>query len=206
MERPTKDYRLLIASSFSLSSQLWLLLTIGVSVITIRSAGGATTLSFLKKRPDKDCQPVKRDLLRQQLGSAYNQRYMAMDDEDLYYKNNQSPPQDHEHVTKRNITKRSSSINIDQITDPTPWTCETSKTWINLGQGFFPRHVRAITCSSKKCWFGHFQCRPKFYKIKVLRKKVGVCLKVSTGSGSPRWQDFWEEDEKDIPVDCECGH
>jgi len=186
--------------------KLWLLLTIGLSVISFRSAEGATTFSFLKIKPDRDCQPVKRDLLRQQLGSAYNQRYMAMDDEDLYYKTNQSPLRDQDHVTRRNITKRSSTININQITDPTPWTCQTSTTWEDLGQGFFPRHVRAVTCSNDKCWFGHFQCRPKLYKIKVLKKKMGVCLKVSTSSGSPRWQDFWEEDEKDIPVDCECGH
>ena len=175
-------------------------------MVTFRSAGGATTFSFPKKSPDKDCQPVKRDLLRQQLGSAYNQRYMAMDDEDLHYKTNQSPLQDQVHVTKRNITKRSSSININQITDPAPWTCQTSKSWVNLGPRFFPRHVTEVTCSSDKCWFGHFQCRPKFYTIKVLRKKVGVCLTVYSGSGSPRFQDFWEEVDKDIPVDCECGH
>ena len=174
--------------------------------MTFRSARGATTISFSTKKPDRDCQPVKRDLLRQQLGSAYNHRYMAMDDEDLNYKTTQSLLQDQEHVTKRNITKRSSTVNINQITDPTPWTCQTSKIWIDLGQEFFPRHVRAVTCSSNKCWFGHFQCRPKFYKIKVLKKKVGVCLKVSTNSGSPRLEDFWEKDEKDIAVDCECGH
>ena len=172
--------------------------------MTSRSAGGA--LSFLKKKPDRDCQPVKRDLLRQQLGSAYNQRYMAMDDDDLYYKTNQSPLRDLDHVTKRNITKRSSTININQITDPTPWTCQTSKTWTDFGREFFPRHVREVTCSNDKCWFGHFQCRPKLYKIKVLKKKIGVCLRVFTSSGSPRWQDFWEEDEKSIAVDCECGH
>lgn len=185
-------------------SQLWLVLTIGLSVVTFRSAGGAALFSSHNKKPD--CQPVKRDLLRQQLGSAYNQRYMAIDDEDLYYKTNQSPLQDQDHVTKRNITKRSSTVNINQITDPTPWTCQMSKTWMNLGQGYFPRHVRAVKCSSDKCWFGHFQCRPKFYKIKVLKKKIGVCLRVSTSSGSPRWEDFWEVVEKDIAVDCECGH
>ena len=201
--------RLLITCSFlfsSLSSQLWLILTIVLFVVTFRSAGGATVFSVPKKKPDKDCQPVKRDLLRQRLGTAYNQRYMAMDDTDLHYKVNQLPPQNRAHVTKRNITKRSSSISIDQITDPTPWTCQTGNEWKDLGRGFFPRHVRSVTCSSSTCWFGHFRCRPKHYTIKVLKKKWGECLRVYSSTGSPRYQDYWEEVEKKITVDCECGH
>lgn len=192
------------SSLCSLFLQLWLFLLIGLFVVTFRPAGGATTFSFLNKRPDKDCQPVKRDLLRQRLGTAYNQRYMAMDDTDLYYKTNQLPPQDRAHVTKRNITKR--SMSVDQITDPAPWTCQTSNEWKDLGPTFFPRHVRSATCSSNTCWFGHFRCRPKFYTIKVLKKKVGECLRVYSFTGSPRFQDFWEEVDYKITVDCECGH
>lgn len=161
--------------------------------------------SLSHKTPVKDCQPVKRDLLRQRLGNAYNQRYMAMDDIDLNYKTNQSPLQNQAHVTKRNITKRSIS-RPEQITDPAPWTCQTSKVWLNLGPRFFPRHVRSVTCSSNTCWFQHFQCRPKYYTIKVLKKKEGECLRVYSGTGSPRFEDFWEAVDHKITVDCECGH
>lgn len=162
--------------------------------------------SLLKKTPDRDCQPVKRDLLKQRLGTAYNQRYMAMDAADLHYKINQSPSENQYHVTKRNITKRSSSFSLEQITDPTPWTCQTSKVWLNLGPKFFPRHVRSVTCSSKKCWFQHFECRPKQYTIKVLKKKEGECVRVFSGTGSPRFEDFWEAVDYRITVDCVCGH
>ena len=97
--------------------------------MAFKSAGGATTFSLLKKTPDRDCQPVKRDLLRQRLGNAYNQRYMAMDDTDLQYKANQSPSGDQEQVTKpKNVTKRS----VDN-TDPSAWTCQTTKVWLDLG-------------------------------------------------------------------------
>lgn len=198
-----KFKRLLIICSFlspSLSSQLWLLLTIGLFVVTFRSADGATTFNFRK------CHPVKRDLLRQRLGTAYNHRYMAMDHADLHSKINQSPSQNRDHVTTRNITKRSSSIRVDHITDPAPWTCQTSDIWLDLGQGFFPRLVRSVECSSNKCWFGHFQCRPKHYTIKVLKKKEDECIRVNSATGIPRYQDFWKEVSYQITVDCQCSH
>ena len=170
--------------------------------MAFKSAGGATTFSLLKKAPDSDCQPVKRDLLRQRLGNAYNQRYMAMDDTDLQYKANQSPSGDQEHVTKpKNVSKRS----VDN-TDPSAWTCQTTKVWLDLGVKFFPRHVKSVTCSSNKCWFQHFWCRPKHYTIQVLKKKEGECLRVYSSTGYPRFEDFWEAVDYQITVGCECGH
>lgn len=187
------------------STQLWFFLIVGLFAVTLKSAGGATMFSLLKKTPDRDCQPVKRDLLRQRLGNAYNQRYMAMDDADLQYKTNQSPFGGQGHVTKRNnVTRR--SVNVEQITDPAPWTCQTTRVWLDLGVKFFPRHVRSVTCSSNTCWFQHFRCRPKHYTIKVLKKKDGECLRVYSGTGSPRFEDFWEAVDYKITVDCECGH
>ena len=158
------------------------------------------------KASGQDCQPVKRDLLRRQLGNAYNQRYMAMDDTDLLYKTKQSPFVNTEHVTKRkNVTKRSLT-SIDQITDAEPWTCQTTKVWLDLGTKYFPRHVRSVTCSSSTCWFKHFRCRPMHYTIQVLKKKDGVCLRVYSSTGRPRWQDFWEPVDHQITVGCKCGH
>ncbi|PFX31008.1 protein trunk-like isoform X6 [Stylophora pistillata] len=183
--------------------KLWPFLLIGLIVVAFKSAGGATTFSLPRKTPDRDCKPVKRDLLRQRLGTAYNHRYMAMDSTDLQ---NHLPPQNQYHVTKRNITKRSSSLTVEQITDPAPWTCQTSKVWINLGPKFFPRHVRSVTCSSDKCWFNHFRCRPKYYTIKVLKKKEGQCLRVFSSTGKPRFEDYWEPKDYRITVDCECGY
>lgn len=173
--------------------------------MTFKSVGGATTFSILKKTPDRACQPVKRDLLRQRLGKAYNRRYMAMDDADLQYKMNPSPSGNQQYTTKReNMTKR--SLDVSQITDPSAWTCQTTKVWLDLGAKFFPRHVRSVTCSSSSCWFNHFRCRPKFYTIKVLKKKDGPCVKVYTSTGHPRFEDYWEYVDHEITVDCECGH
>ena len=160
--------------------------------------------SLVSKTPDRDCQPVKRDLLRLQLGNGYNQRYMAMDDNDLRHKTKQSLFVDEKHANDvKNVSKRS----LVQSTDPTiQWTCQTTKTWLDLGANFFPRHVRSVMCSTSKCWYQHFQCRPKNYKIQVLKKKDGVCLRVYSRTGRPRWQDFWEPIDYQITVGCECGH
>ena len=64
-----------------------------------------------------------------------------------------------------NVSKRS----FVPTSDPTiQWTYQTTKTWLDLGANFLPRHVRSVICSTyNNCWFQHFQCRPKNYTIQV---------------------------------------
>lgn len=173
--------------------------------MSFRSADGTT----------KDRKFDKRDLLRQRLGSAYNERYMAMDDADLRSKINQSPRQKRDHESKQNLAGISSSMNVDQIDsfDPPPWKWTESRVWLNLGPNFVPRHVRSVTCSSNRCWFGHFECRPRNYTIKVFEKKprnsdpiLSFKLKGSTNSTvqRPRFEDYWEKVDKQVTVACEC--
>ena len=80
-------------------------------MVTFRSADGA------KKDGFED-----GDLIRQRLGRAYDERYMAMDDEDLRFKINQSPLQKRDHVTKQNLTEITGSMSVDQITDQSSGT------------------------------------------------------------------------------------
>ena len=166
------------------------------------SANGASLVSLMRKPPNRNCQPVKRDVLRQRLGNAYNHRYMAVDDTHLPSTNGNQ-----DLTTKHvNVTKRSSPSSISQIKDSTPWTCQTKKIWKNLGSNYFPRHVRSVTCSSSTCWFGHFRCKPQYYTIKVLKKKLGECLRIYSASGIPSFEDFWETQDYTIAVACMCGH
>lgn len=186
-------------------TKLWFLVLSSLLLMAFNFAGGATTFSLLQRTPDRDCQPVKRDLLRQRLGRAFNERYMAMDNEDVLKNANLAPSGVlRDLVTRKNVTRR--SVELSQSTDPAQWTCQTTKVWKDLGSKYFPRHVRSVTCSSSTCWFKHFRCRPKHYLIKVLRKKVGQCLRVYSSTGSPRFEDFWEPVDYQITVDCECGH
>lgn len=186
--------------------QLWFLFISGLSLLTsFNSAGGATTFNLLQRTPDTDCQPVKSDRLRQRLGRAFNQHYMAMDGEDVLNNAHPLASEDLNHfATRKNITKR--STHVKQTTDPAQWTCETTKVWNDLGPKFFPRRVRSVICSSSTCWFKHFRCRPKHYTIKVLKKKEGLCLRVNSSAGIPRFEDFWELVDHQITVNCECGH
>lgn len=92
-----------------------------------------------------------------------------------------------------------------------PWECLSKINWIDLGVHYFPRYVRTIECTSKKCWYGHFNCKPKSFTIKVLRKKIGSCIRVSeklvmmtADALLTEYTELWIWEEIAINFCCEC--
>lgn len=141
--------------------------------------------------PKASCSRIKRDVLAQRLGRNYNQQFMA---EQATLTIN--PGAGHVNVTKRDSSPP----------DPLQWTCQTTTTWEDLGQNFYPRFLRKTTCSSKKCWFDHFSCKAKTFDVKILKRKPGKCNVVLQSNGKPTFEDHWELVEKKVAYCCECGH
>uniref|UniRef100_A0A915L8G2 Peptidase M14 carboxypeptidase A domain-containing protein n=1 Tax=Romanomermis culicivorax TaxID=13658 RepID=A0A915L8G2_ROMCU len=48
-----------------------------------------------------------------------------------------------------------------------PWTCSQEIRWVDLGADYFPRYLRAVHCTSDRCFYGHYFCRPKAFTIRI---------------------------------------
>jgi hypothetical protein len=55
------------------------------------------------------------------------------------------------------------------------WSCEYELRWTDLGIDHYPRYIREVHCVQKNCWFGHFECRPKAFTVKVLKRWSDLC-------------------------------
>lgn len=48
------------------------------------------------------------------------------------------------------------------------WTCQSEPSWRDLGSGHYPQFIQEYSCSNGPCWYGHFQCMPQYYTVRVL--------------------------------------
>lgn len=78
-----------------------------------------------------------------------------------------------------------------------PWSCESKIEWIDLGANHFPRFLRTVKCTSDQCWFGHFQCRPKAFTVKILRRRKDSCT-MSTEPNKSSGSSPEESYQKDV--------
>ncbi|XP_032236718.2 protein trunk isoform X2 [Nematostella vectensis] len=210
----------------------------------LSSSKPATIFAQETNTPNNNCRPVKREVLRERLGHAFNHHYMAMDFIDIKEKvsdrselaniideldpaylllnfdtgdhdnlETDHVPEKAEHVRSgpyhvngsMRDRRSSGSIRIGDIQDPTPWTCQTKVRWERLGANYFPRYLRTVTCTQPLCWYGHFSCRPKLFKLKVLKKKQNTCRQItSLRDGHRLFEEFWEVVEKEVALYCQC--
>ncbi len=70
-----------------------------------------------------------------------------------------------------------------------PWKCESQLEWMDLGPDHFPRYLRSVRCTSDRCWYGFYYCRPRAFTVKVLKRLADKCT------------EMWKRDEgaEDIP-------
>ncbi|XP_034669594.1 protein trunk [Drosophila subobscura] len=92
-----------------------------------------------------------------------------------------------------------------------PWECSSQINWIDLGLNYFPRYIRSIECISRKCWYGHFNCKPKSFTVKVLRRKSGSCIQINdklvlitAETFKNDYTQLWIWEEIAVNFCCEC--
>ncbi|CAK9293828.1 unnamed protein product [Gordionus sp. m RMFG-2023] len=51
-----------------------------------------------------------------------------------------------------------------------PWECKSKVIWKDLGPDYFPRYLRTIECTSKKCFYSFYNCVPKAFTVKILKR------------------------------------
>lgn len=115
-------------------------------------------------------------------------------------------------IEKRNVFGDSNGGHAKpEIFKTRPWECSSIINWIDLGLNYFPRYIRSIECIAKKCWYGHFKCKPKSFTIKVLRRKPGSCIHVSeklifitSDEYANDYTQLWIWEEIAVNFCCEC--
>lgn len=88
----------------------------------------------------------------------------------------------------------------------TSWHCHMSKYWKRMPPGIFPPYVQTARCRQRSCMLGMFECRPRRYRIKLLRKNDGVCNPLpTTAAAQTDYEETWIFVEYKVVVGCECS-
>ncbi|XP_031559677.1 protein trunk-like [Actinia tenebrosa] len=187
-----------------------------ISVLFIMAM--AIKMSFMLPRNQKDisqeCEPIKREILLQKLGRAYNPHFMAMDSKDLAAKTADQPeplPEDALDESRYGSANESVQEKRSSSTRPGAWTCQIKSKWIDMGRSYFPRYYKTVTCSSNDCWYGHFRCRAREFQFQIMKRKPGATCKRkkisllpnATNTG-PSFDAIWELHDVSTNLYCKC--
>ncbi|XP_063218511.1 protein trunk [Bacillus rossius redtenbacheri] len=90
-----------------------------------------------------------------------------------------------------------------------------TKRWKDLGPDFFPRFLLSMDCSNQKCWYDSYECTPKSFTVKVLRKVRDYCLpkkgtnvnlvRLNSNKNFETLSELWVWEERAVAFCCECG-
>ncbi|KAL3863214.1 hypothetical protein ACJMK2_004979 [Sinanodonta woodiana] len=82
------------------------------------------------------------------------------------------------------------------------WSCDQEFTWRELGETYYPRYVREVTCLNTTCMFGHYTCSPVYMNVKVLKLNNVGCLDLNIPY---ELRSSWLFEDIAVAVHCNCG-
>lgn len=85
-----------------------------------------------------------------------------------------------------------------------PWQCKMETVWKKM-EGYFPPYIQTGRCQTKKCMYDRYQCRPKKYEIKVLKRDSDECNPLPNLGLNTTYEERWIFDRYHVTVCCECG-
>lgn len=92
-----------------------------------------------------------------------------------------------------------------------PWKCEAKIKWLDLGNDYFPRYLRTVECTKQYCWYGHYDCRPRSFTVKILRRRNGECVssdrlyKIGVEGIPGELRELWIWEERAVNFCCDCA-
>ncbi|KXJ82931.1 hypothetical protein RP20_CCG010584 [Aedes albopictus] len=92
-----------------------------------------------------------------------------------------------------------------------PWQCDAKIRWIDLGDEYYPRFLRTVECAKTRCWYGHYQCTPRSFTVKLLRKRSGQCVpadqlnKIGVEGLPGELSELWVWEERAVNFCCDCS-
>jgi len=92
------------------------------------------------------------------------------------------------------------------------WHCRLEKRWKRMPPGVFPTYIQTGTCRRQStCMHGLYECRPRRYRIKVLRRveqtgnNTSRCSPLANVGTFTRYEQTWHLVERKVVVGCECS-
>lgn len=107
--------------------------------------------------------------------------------------------------SRRDVRRVGTNMPIER-----PWECEAKIKWIDLGPDYFPRFLRSVECTTKKCWYNHYACKPRSFTVKLLRRRNGECVQTNelyrvTNDNLPDdLKELWVWEERAVNFCCDC--
>lgn len=87
-----------------------------------------------------------------------------------------------------------------------PWTCKMKQYWDRTDDGYYPPFLYTGSCqSSKKCFYNLYDCIPKKYGVKILKREPNRCNPVPLLGNTTTYEEVWSFVNVDTTVACECG-
>lgn len=102
--------------------------------------------------------------------------------------------------------KRRDGNNNDNNSDHPPWHCHMEPVWQQLPDTF-PEYLETGRCRRRPCYGGHYECRPRYYTTRVLKRLPGRCNPVPVigdDDDRQRFEEAWTVEDVKVVVGCEC--
>lgn len=118
---------------------------------------------------------------------------------------------------KKNSTRTVRAVRMDARKLPAPppgerpWKCEAKIKWLDLGIDYFPRYLRTVECTKQYCWYGHYECKPRSFTVKILRRRNGECVssdrlhKIGVDGMPGELRELWIWEERAVNFCCDCA-
>ncbi|ESO88359.1 hypothetical protein LOTGIDRAFT_234654 [Lottia gigantea] len=74
---------------------------------------------------------------------------------------------------------------------PPPWECKMKPDWQRMKTGFFPTYVQTGRCQTSKCFYRLYDCIPKKYAIKLLKRDPDQCNPIPTIGLNATYEERW---------------
>lgn len=76
--------------------------------------------------------------------------------------------------------------------------------WKKLEEGMFPSYLQTGKCRQERCMEGLYECTPKRYSVKVLKRIPNVCYPLPVHGRNASFEDAWTFANYNVVVGCEC--
>lgn len=85
-----------------------------------------------------------------------------------------------------------------------PWQCRMESKWKKMDDGVFPPYVLTGRCKQTKCMMELYECTPRKYVIKVLKKVDAACFPVPAIALNSTYEEAWTFVDYKVTVGCDC--
>lgn len=88
--------------------------------------------------------------------------------------------------------------------NPHDWQCQSITLWRDLGQFYYPRFIKQITCTQTQCYNDFFNCRTQYYPVTVLKLRDREVT--DNEMGMPlQLRNMWMFESLQVSIGCMCG-